>query len=384
MRRGIGLVLGVAILAGVGAFAQQKGWLERDVLARLDLAQFDLTKSFAALKGEARAAPDARTGAGPARIAVEVAPARSADVTADIRSIGTLQSDESVKVASEVAGRIQEIAFREGAHVKAGDVLVQLDAALVKASLDETEARLELAQANHDRASRLSQSGSGTARALDEARAELNTANALLDSQRVQVAKHTITAPFDGMVGLRSVSVGAYIGVGTELVNLEKIDVLKVDFKIPEIYLRNVAVGQEVEIIVDAMPGQTFTGTVYAIDPLIDVNGRSLSVRARLPNPEMMLRPGLFVRVVLKGKESRTALFVPESAVVPRGQERFVWVVEDGRAGERKVTLGQRLAGEVEVTSGLAAGTSVVTAGQGRLRDKAAVEIVSAPPDPQS
>ncbi|MDQ0513103.1 efflux RND transporter periplasmic adaptor subunit [Ancylobacter amanitiformis] len=341
-----------------------------------------MDQKFAALKGEARAAPEPRAGA--ARIAVEVAQARASQVTADIRSIGTLQSDESVKVASEVTGRVQEISFREGEHVKAGDVLVQLDAALVKASLDETEARLELAKANHDRASRLSQSGAGTTRALDEALAELNRSNAVLDSQRVQVAKHTITAPFDGVVGLRTVSVGAYIAVGTELVNLEKIDLLKVDFKVPEIYLRNVAVGQEVEILADAMPGQTFTGMVYAIDPLIDVNGRSLSVRARLPNPGGVLRPGLFVRVLLKGSESRSAVFVPEGAVVPRGQERFVWAVEEGRAVETKVTLGQRLAGEVEVLSGIAAGASVVIAGQGRLRNKAAVEIVSTPPDPQS
>lgn len=377
MRRGIGFVLCVAVLAGVGAFAQQKGWFDRDFVT-----EFGLSEKFAALKGEARAAPEPRAGA--ARIAVEVAPARASQVTADIRSIGTLQSDESVKVASEVTGRVQEISFREGEHVKAGDVLVQLDAALVKASLDETEARLELAKANHDRASRLSQSGAGTTRALDEALAELNRANAVLDSQRVQVAKHTITAPFDGVVGLRTVSVGAYIAVGTELVNLEKIDLLKVDFKIPEIYLRNVAVGQEVEILADAMPGQTFTGMVYAIDPLIDVNGRSLSVRARLPNPGGVLRPGLFVRVLLKGTESRSAVFVPEGAVVPRGQERFVWVVEDGHAVETKVTLGQRLAGEVEVLNGIAAGASVVIAGQGRLRNKAVVEIVSTPPDPQS
>ncbi|MGA0562833.1 efflux RND transporter periplasmic adaptor subunit [Ancylobacter sp. VNQ12] len=317
-------------------------------------------------------------------MAVEVATARQTQVTTDIRSIGSLQSDESVKVASEVAGRIQEIGFREGEHVKQGDVLIQLDAALVKASMDETEARMDLARANYDRAQRLQQSGSGTARALDEARAELNTSNALLDSQRVQISKHTITAPFDGVVGLRSVSVGAYIAVGTELVNLEKIDLLKVDFKIPETQLGNVAAGQSVEITVDALPNRTFVGEVYAIDPLVDVNGRALSVRARLPNADLVLRPGLFVRVVLKGRDTRSAVFVPESAVVPRGQERLVWVVEDGKAVEKRVQLGQRGAGEVEVVNGIAPGTTVVTAGQGRLRPNVAVEIVSAPAQPQS
>lgn len=365
MRRRTGLLLCLVLVVGGGAFAYQKGWLA----------------ALPAFKGEA-AAQEPR-GAAP-RIAVEVATARQADVTTDIRSIGSLQSDESVKVASEVAGRIQEIRFREGQHVKAGDVLIQLDAALVNASREETEARLELAKANYERAQRLQQSGSGTARALDEARAELNTANALLDSQRVQIAKHTITAPFDGTVGLRSVSPGAYIAIGTELVNLEKIDTLKVDFKVPETQLGRVAADQSVDVMVDALPGRSFTGTVYAIDPLIDVNGRALSVRARLPNPDLTLRPGLFVRVVLKGRDVRSAVFVPESAVVPRGQERLVWVIEAGKALQKKVILGERQAGEVEVVSGLQAGATVVTAGQGRLRPNAAVDIVSAPPAPQS
>lgn len=366
MRRGTGLLLCLALVAGGGAFAYQKGWLDSGLLA---------------LRGQA-VAQEPRGGN--QRVPVEVAPARIVDVTTDIRSIGSLQSDESVKVASEVAGRIQEIRFREGQHVKAGDVLVQLDAALVNASLEETEARLELAKANYERAQRLQQSGSGTTRALDEARAELNTSNALLDSQRVQIAKHTITAPFDGVMGLRSVSPGAYIAVGTELVNLEKIDILKVDFKVPETQLGRVGVDQSVDVIVDALPGQTFTGRVYAIDPLIDVNGRALSIRARLPNPDLTLRPGLFVRVVLKGRDTRSAIFVPESAIVPRGQERLVWIVENGKAVQKKVTLGERRDGEVEIVSGLAAGATVVTAGQGRLRANAAVEVVSAPPAPQS
>lgn len=366
MRRVTGLLLCLAVLGGAAALAHQQGWI---------------ADGLSAVKGEARAAPEPRSAL---RIPVEVSTAKAAEVTADIRSIGTLQSDESVKVASEVAGRIEAINFKEGQHVQAGDVLIQLDPALVKASLEETEARLELAKANYDRAQRLQQSGSGTARALDEARAELNTASALIDSQKVQIAKHSIGAPFDGMVGLRSISIGAYIPVGTALVNLEKIDVLKVDFKVPEVFLRQITPGQSVEISIDAMPDRSFTGTVYAIDPMVDVNGRSLSVRARLPNSDLMLRPGLFVRVVVKGLESRKTVFVPESAVVPRGQERFVWLVADGKATEAKVELGQRRAGEVEIVKGVSVGATVVVAGQGRLRNGAAVEVVATPPASQS
>jgi membrane fusion protein (multidrug efflux system) len=374
MRRLIGLLLLAGlIVAGVG-FVQQKPWFS-DIVVR----------AAAYMKGgEASAAPELRVAAATPMLPVEVAKARQVQTTTDIRSIGSLQSDESVQVASEVAGRIAEIRFKEGEHVKAGDLLVQLDDALVRASQAEMEARLSLANSNFDRADRLSKSGSGTARSLDEAMAERNTATALLNLQRVQISKHSITAPFDGVVGLRSVSVGAYIGVGTTLVNLEKIDTLKVDFKIPEIHLASIAVGQEVTIEVDAMPGSSFTGAIYAIDPMVDVNGRSLSVRARLPNKGLALRPGLFVRVTVKGQQARTALFVPEAAIVPRGQDRVVWLVENGKAREAKVKLGERHSGEVEIAEGLNAGATVVTAGHGRLRAGASVEVVDTPPAPQS
>lgn len=374
MRRVIGLLLlAVLIIAGVG-FVQQKPWF-KDIVVR----------AATYMKGgEASAAPEPRVAAATPMLPVEVAKARQVQTTTDIRSIGSLQSDESVQVASEVAGRIAEIRFKEGEHVKAGDLLVQLDDALVRASQAEMEARLSLANSNFDRADRLSKSGSGTARSLDEAMAERNTATALLNLQRVQISKHSITAPFDGVVGLRSVSVGAYIGVGTTLVNLEKIDTLKVDFKVPEIHLGSIAVGQEVTIEVDAMPGSSFTGAIYAIDPMVDVNGRSLSVRARLPNKGLALRPGLFVRVTVKGQQSRTALFVPEAAIVPRGQDRVVWLVENGKAREAKVKLGERHSGEVEIAEGLNVGATVVTAGHGRLRAGASVEVVDTPPAPQS
>ncbi|WP_029351254.1 efflux RND transporter periplasmic adaptor subunit [Bosea sp. 117] len=362
-----GLVLVAGLLIAGGAVAYKQGWLER---------------GLSAIGGRASAASTVAVAT--PLFPVEVATARSVRTTTDIHSIGSLQSDEAVQVASEVAGRIAEIRFKEGEKVKAGDVLVKLDDALIRASQNEMEARLELARANYERAERLQKTGSGTARSLDEAIAERNTATALLNLQQVQLSKHTITAPFDGVVGLRSVSTGAYIGIGTALVNLEKIDTLKVDFRVPEAQLANIAVGQEVEVSVDALPGRKFLGTIYAIDPLIDVNGRALKVRARLSNADMTLRPGLFARVTVKGREPRTAVFVPEAAVVPRGQERVVWRVVQGKAVESKVRLGERRAGEVEIAEGLEAGATVVTAGHGRLRANAGVEIVGTPSTPQS
>jgi membrane fusion protein (multidrug efflux system) len=318
-------------------------------------------------------------GAGaPARgTPVETANARAATATNDIRAVGTLQSDESVKIAPEVAGRIAEIAFKEGEPVAAGAVLVKLDDALVRAEIDEAQARYDLAKANFDRAQALARTGNVTERARDEAVANFETARATLELAKVRLAKHALTAPFAGVVGLRKVSAGAFIAIGTEVVNLEKIDSLKVDFKIPEVFLGDVAVGQTIDVTVDALGGRIFTGAIYAIDPQVDVNGRALQIRARLPNPDGALRPGLFARITIKGRTPQNVVMVPESAIVPRGGENYVYRVQDGKAMETKVSLGERKAGQVEVRQGLDPEVTVITAGHQRLRDGAPVDVVA-------
>jgi membrane fusion protein (multidrug efflux system) len=310
---------------------------------------------------------------------VEVALARKGTATDDLWSVGSLRSDESVQIASEAVGRIAEITFKEGEQVKAGDVLVKLDDSLAQAEVADSKARLDLAQANFDRAQSLSRTGSGTERALDEARSALQVARAATQLAEARLAKLSITAPFDGRVGLRAVSPGAYATPGETIVNLEKIDQLKLDFRVPETRLNQVSVGQDVEITVDAFPGRRFGGQIYAIDPLLDVNGRSLRIRARLPNPETVLRPGLFARVIIKGLEERQVVRVPESAVVPSGEDKLVYSIVGGKAKENKVTTGRRRAGEVEILQGIEDGTQVVTSGQGRLRDGMPVRIGAEP-----
>lgn len=312
-------------------------------------------------------------------VPIEVAVARKATATDDLWSIGSLRSDESVQISSELTGRIAEIAFKEGERVAAGDVLVKLDDALATAEVADAKARLALAQANFDRAQNLSRSGSGTERALDEATSALGTARAALQLAETRLNKLTITAPFDGRVGLRDISVGAYATPGAPIVNLEKIDQLKVNFRVAETLLSQVTVGQEVEVRVDAFRDKIYPGTIYAIDPQVDVNGRSLRIRARLPNPELELRPGLFARVIIKGLEEREVVRIPESAVVPSGQDKLVYSVVGGKAKENKVTTGRRRAGEVEVLTGIEEGTQVVISGQTRLREGAPVEVIGPP-----
>jgi membrane fusion protein (multidrug efflux system) len=337
-----------------------------------------------ALLGAPKAPPPAQTkqAGTPAKgeraqsVAVEAATAISTTSSEDLRAIGTLQSDESVQISSEIAGRITEILLSEGAPAKAGDVLVRLDDALAVAEVDDAQARYNLAQGNLGRANSLAKSGNVTERARDEATTNAETARATLELAKVRLAKHTIRAPFSGIAGIRKVSPGAYIAAGDPIVNLEKIDTLKIDFKLPELFLAQVRTGQTVEITVDALPGRTFSGTIYAIDPHLDINGRALNIRARLDNRELVLRPGLFARVRVKGQVKRNVLVVPEAAIVPRGQDKIVYLVKDGQAREIKVTLGGRNNGLVEVLEGLAEDAMVVTAGQQMLKDGSRVEVV--------
>ncbi|WP_334149785.1 efflux RND transporter periplasmic adaptor subunit [Hyphomicrobium sp.] len=312
-----------------------------------------------------------------ASIAVEAATAVAATSTEDLRAIGTLQSDEGVQITSEIAGRITAIPLSEGAPVGRGDVMVQLDSALANAEVADAQARYNLAIGNLGRANSLARSGNVTERARDEASTNAETTRAALELARVRLDKHTIRAPFDGIAGIRKVSPGAYVEAGAAIVNLEKIDTLKIDFKLPELYLAQVRTGQTVELSVDALPGRTFIGTIYAIDPHIDVNGRALNIRARLENPDLVLRPGLFARIRVKGQVKRNVLVVPEAAIVPRGGDKIVYLVRDGQAVEVKVTLGSRSTGLVEILDGLSEEAMVVTAGQQKLKDGSPVEIVA-------
>lgn len=359
------LIVGVAVLiACAGAYFLIPG--VRQAISNATSSQPPAQKPAAQAPAPARQ-----------RVPVEVSRAREEKTTNDIRAVGSLRSDESVQIAPEIAGRVAEILFKEGEDVAAGAPLVKLDDALARAEVTEAEARFDLTKANFDRANQLARTGNVTERARDEAVSAYQAAQAGVELARVRLAKHTLSAPFSGTVGLRTTSLGAYVPIGTVIVNLEKIDELKVDFKVPELRLSEIRVGQTVEVSVDAMPNEKFAGTIYAIDPLVDANGRALQIRARLANADRRLRPGLFARITIKGRDQQNVVVVPESAINPRGGETFVYRVQDGKAVETKVRLGERKGGNVQIVEGLNADTTIVTAGQQRLRDGIAVEVVT-------
>jgi len=279
-----------------------------------------------------------------------------------------LRSDEAVVFRPEIAGRVKAIGFDEGTRVTKGQVLLRLDDSSLAADLVQAQANLALSKANSDRAVRLAGQGAGTERARDEAEAKLRVDQAKVEQARVQLDKTVLTAPFAGTVGLRTVSVGAYVQPGQDMVNLEATDPIKVDFRVPEIFSAVMRPGLDLAMTTDSHPGRQFSGTVYAIDPAVDQNGRAIVIRARVGNGDAALRPGQFVRLVLKVDEVSNALSVPEEALVPRGQQTIVFRVIDGKAQPGPVKTGRRTKGMVEITEGLNAGDEVVTAGQMKLR----------------
>jgi len=308
---------------------------------------------------------------------VKVAPAID-----EASAIGTLRADEAVTLRPEIAGRIGEIRFQEGQRVERGAVLVRLDQAEYAAVLASSRAQEGLEAQRLERAEDMRNKGFIAQQALDEQRANHVRALAKVREDQARLAKTEIRAPFAGVAGLRQVSEGAYVAAGTDIARLEKIDELKLDFRVPEAFVGRLKPGQSVRVQLDAYGEQSFPGKVYAIEPSVDESTRTVLVRARIPNPERKLRPGMFARVWAQLAVREKALWVPEQAIVPRGQDSFVFRVAEGKVELVKVHTGVRKVGEVEILRGLAAGDQVVTEGTQRLGPGSAVTVMERPPKP--
>lgn len=329
---------------------------------------------------ESRSAPTAsagadRAGGGAQVVVVEATRVATVRLPQTITAVGSLRSDESVTLRPEVAGRITEILFQEGRPVNKGDLLVRLDASINQAEVRQARANLTLAKGKYDRSVDLAGRNFISGQAKDEARNNLEIAAAALALAQARLRKTELKAPFSGIIGLRVVSVGDYVREGADLVNLQAIDPLKVDFRVPETFLRQVQVGQVVEVNLDALPGKTYDGKVIALDPLVDAGGRSIVIRAQVRNQDTSMRPGMFARVTLITRDDEEALVLPEEALIPQGNEQYVFQVVDSRAVRVRVETGQRRDGSVEILSGVAKGDVVVTAGQLKLRAGTQVRV---------
>ena len=189
----------------------------------------------------------------------------------------------------------------------------------------------------------------------------------------------TLRAPFSGQIGLREVSVGEYVNAGQELVTLVRLDPIEVDFSVPESVLRQLSRGQKISITIDGSPNDRFGGEVVAIDPSIDVNSRSVKLRAQIANPDGRLRPGQFAQLILQDDANAKGLLVPEQALMQAGEERFVYTVVDGAAKKAVVKTGARVPGKVQVVEGLKAGDVVITAGQAKPMMHEGAKVMSLP-----
>jgi membrane fusion protein (multidrug efflux system) len=315
--------------------------------------------------------------AGPGRATpVEVIVVRPVNVQEELQAVGSMRSNESVVLRPEVAGRIATIGFRDGQAVRKGQLLIGLDASLNEAEVAQYQAEYDLALSNLKRSEDLARQKFISSSARETAASNAQVAEARLKLAQVRLSKMRIVAPFDGVVGIRGVSLGDYVKDGTDLVNVEDVRNLKVDFRLPERNLAQVKVGQGIEVVADALPDERWQGEIEAINPRIEPNGRSLELRARVDNARGSLRPGMFARVrVIVGQRSN-ALIVPEESIVPQGGQFFVYKVVDGTARRVPVKLGVRRDARVEILEGIAAGDQVVTAGMRLSRDGQPVQVL--------
>jgi len=335
-----------------------------------------------ATSGPASAGAPAAGGA--ARpVAVEVAKVQVMKLTDDAQAVGSLRSRQSVMLRPEVSGRITQLNFRDGERVRKGQLLVQFDDQLQLAQIKQSQAELSIAQANHKRNQELLAQNFVSQRSLDESAANLEVAQAKLALAQATAARLKILAPFDGIAGIRNVNVGDYLKDGTDIVNLEDIDTVYVDYRLPERFQTLLKAGQKATVELDALPGRRFEARVQAVDPLIDANGRSIGVRASITNQQLLLRPGMFARVSTVFGSREKARVIPEEAIVPQGGRQFVIKLvpgpdNDGLVSQRvPVTVGIRRPGQVEILEGLREGDTVVTAGQQRLqRDGSPVRVL--------
>jgi len=329
-------------------------------------------------------------GAGPPKIPVDVAVARSATVMITVEAVGTARANEAVTVSSEVTGVVETISFEEGQMVSAGDVLIQLNSDVQRADVEVRRAEVELRQAElqnarqlFERAERLIKTDNVSQARYDElaalrraAEASVKSAQAALRSTEARLVKQRISAPFGGRVGMRHISPGELIEPGNPVVTVDDISVIKLDFQVPERSLASIQIGQEVTARTEAYPDEVFFGRVTTVDTRVDPVTRAVSVRAEMPNADGRLKPGMFLTVELGVDTRPGAVLIPEQALVIEGAARFVFVVDEGGVVKRtNVVTGQRMQGAIEVVEGIVAGQTVVIGGVQKVRDGALVTV---------
>jgi len=293
-------------------------------------------------------------------------------VARELRALGTARANEAVEITAKTSNIVAAIRFSDGGRVAKGAVLVELDSAQARADLAAAQAALTESNSQYQRAMELLPTQSLSKSQFDQIVATRAANAARVDAAKARLEDTVIRAPFGGRVGLRRISVGSLISPGTVITTLDDTSVIKVDFAVPESNLTALRAGLPVSVTSVAYPGKRFSGKVASVDSRVDPTSRSVLVRAELPNGEGLLKPGMFLNVELQ-RDQRTAVVIPEEALVPEQNRQFVFVVDGAMAEKREVRIGSRSPGSVEIVQGLRVGERIVVEGTVKLRDSGPV-----------
>jgi membrane fusion protein, multidrug efflux system len=327
-------------------------------------------------KAESAGQPGGKGGAqggGPPAMPVEVAVARTDTVVDAILATGQIEAVQSIELRPDVEGRIAQILVREGASVSQGTPLFKVDDAELRAQVAQAEADRDLARQSLARTRDLLAQKASSQSELERAEATARSDEARLDLLKVRLRRTLVRAPFAGVVGQRTVSLGDYVTTDTRLLSLQTVSPQRATFQVPERYADQLKVGQQVTFRVAALRGKEFTGRVDFVDPVVQLPGRTITVKAMTANPKRELQPGMFIEARLAIAVRPSAVVIPEDAVIALQGATFVWVVVEGKATRRQVDLGVRTPGFVETRSGVEPKEQVVVGGQERLGEGAPV-----------
>lgn len=296
-----------------------------------------------------------------------------------LEALGTLRADESVTLSATVTDIVAEINFRDGQQVEEGQLLIRLEDVQEQAQLRASQALREERRNALDRASQLQERNLAARADVEDSRSRLRQADADIQAIQAQLANYLIKAPFSGRVGFRNISTGALVTPGMDLVTLDKLDVMKLDFSVPEVYLGRISPGLMLNTVTAAYPDDVFTGEIATIGTRVDPITRSINIRAELDNADGRLRPGMLMEVIVQ-QRMRNAVVIPEAAIEASGDRHFVMLIEerDGttRLAQRQVSIGERRHGEVEILEGLAANDTIVVHGLQLARDGQEVRVI--------
>jgi membrane fusion protein (multidrug efflux system) len=312
--------------------------------------------------------------AGRAPPLVKVEPVQTMRFVETIEAVGTAVANEQVTLSANVTERLVRLGFDDGSFVRQGQIVAVLSQTQENAQLAEIQARSRAAERQLDRISTLRERGFATKAAHDETIATAAAVRAQARGVEASIGERVIRAPFSGYASLRRISPGAIVNSGTEIATISDLSTIKLDFPVPETALSSIRPGLTIQATSAAYPDIPFRGQIATVDPVVDPNTRAIIVRARLPNPDAKLKPGMLLTVSIE-TAPRVGMSVPELAVVGEGDQRFVYVVDKGAAKRVPVRTGLRSAGRVEILEGLKPGQGVVTEGVVKLSDNLKVRV---------